>query len=141
MNNATTGRFVVQRHEARSLHYDFRLQVGEVFKSWAVPKDPPVSPGDRRLAIVTSDHPVSFGEFEGTIPDGEYGARTIAVWDHGVFRSEQDAVLGLAAGRLEFTLEGGILRGAFELVKLRRGKWRDQPQSRDWLLINRTSTD
>jgi|SRR5450759_4706487 len=134
MNECRTGRFVVQRHEARTLHHDFRLEISGVFKSWAVPKGPPVQVGERRLAVMTADHDLSFGSFAGVIPPDEYGAGTITIWDQGTFTSDQDPAVCIAAGALVLTLHGAKLRGRFELVKLRRGRWRAHPESRDWLI-------
>lgn len=132
-------RFVVQRHEARHLHYDFRLEIGGIFKSWALPKGPPLDAGERRLAIMTADHDLSFGEFAGIIPEGTYGAGTITIWDQGEFTTTFDPGDALAQEDLWFTLCGQHLKGRFRLFRPRHRKWRGQNESRDWLLINEGS--
>lgn len=128
-------RFVVQRHAASSLHYDFRLEVDGVLKSWAVPKGPSVDPREKRLARPTEDHPLDYVDFEGTIPEG-YGAGTVVVWDTGNYHNltEQkgesvDLARGLDAGHIKVWLEGEKLRGAFALT---RARFRGQEQ---WLLV------
>jgi bifunctional non-homologous end joining protein LigD len=132
-------RFVVQKHDASRLHYDFRLELDGVLKSWAVPKGPSLDPADRRLAIHVEDHPLEYRNFEGIIPEGNYGAGTVMVWDEGTYepadvagtRAEQEARLrdGLAKGRLSFVLHGRKLRGRFALVKTKG------PRDNEWLLI------
>ncbi|SCZ58134.1 DNA ligase D [Thiohalomonas denitrificans] len=121
--------FVVQKHAARRLHYDFRLQVGVVMKSWAVPKGPSPNPDDRRLAVETEDHPLDYGDFEGVIPEGEYGAGAVMLWDRGRWQPEGDAETAWRRGHLSFRLEGEKLRGRWSLVRT-GGK-----ESRNWLLI------
>ncbi|WP_303902254.1 DNA ligase D [Thiohalomonas denitrificans] len=121
--------FVVQKHAARRLHYDFRLQIGDVLKSWAVPKGPSPNPSDRRLAVETEDHPLDYGDFEGVISKGEYGAGTVLLWDRGSWQPEGDAETAWRRGHLSFRLAGEKLRGRWSLVRT-GGK-----ESRNWLLI------
>jgi bifunctional non-homologous end joining protein LigD len=129
--------FVVQKHEARTLHYDLRLEVEGVLKSWAVPKGPSMDPKDKRLAIETEDHPLEYAGFEGTIPKGQYGAGTVTIWDRGVYRNitEQEGLevpmsLALEKGHAAFRLEGRRLYGGFALTRTKRGwilvKMRDE---------------
>ncbi len=130
--------FVVQKHRATNLHYDFRLEIGGVLVSWAVPKGPSLNPADKRLAIQTEDHPLEYAEFEGVIPEGQYGAGTVMVWDRGTYEvdPEGSAEDQLARGELKFTLHGEKLRGGFVLVRtaLRSPGARGE---RTWLLIKR----
>jgi bifunctional non-homologous end joining protein LigD len=111
--------FVVQKHAARRLHYDLRLELDGVLKSWAVPKGPSLVPGERRMAVAVEDHPIEYGSFEGVIPRGEYGAGTVVVWDRGTWHPIGDPRTGLASGKLTFRLEGEKLRGRFHLVRTR----------------------
>ena len=129
---ATEGRlFVVQKHAARRLHYDLRLQFGEVLKSWAVTRGPSLDPADRRLAVHVEDHPLEYGSFEGTIPKEEYGAGAVIVWDRGTWVPVGESEEGYRNGRLKFRLAGEKLRGGWMLVRLnRRGERTD-----NWLLI------
>jgi bifunctional non-homologous end joining protein LigD len=117
------GRFVVQRHQARTLHYDFRLERDGVFKSWAVPKGLPDGPGTRRLAVQVPDHSLTWGDFEGTIPAGEYGAGTVEVWDRGTYDLTE-----WSDERIAFTLHGERYRGRYVLIRFRR------KGEREWLL-------
>jgi bifunctional non-homologous end joining protein LigD len=112
-------RFVVQEHLAGRLHWDLRLEVGGVLKSWAVPRGPSMDPAEKRLAVKMVDHPVEFGDFEGVIPEGEFGAGVVAVWDEGRFlpAGKGGGEAALEAGKLEFELEGRILKGGFLLVR------------------------
>jgi len=124
--------FVVQKHAARRLHWDFRLQHGGVLWSWAVPKGPSLDPGDKRLAVHVEDHPVEYADFQGTIPAGEYGAGTVETWDRGTWQPVGDPEAGLRAGELKFILHGNRLRGGFVLVRL---KARPKERAENWLLI------
>ena len=126
-------RFVIQKHAATRLHYDLRLEVGGVFKSWAVTKGPSLDPQDKRLAVETEDHPLDYGDFEGTIPKGEYGGGTVMLWDRGFWAADGDAEKALSKGELRFTLVGEKLQGSFVLVRLRP----DRAKRTNWLLIKR----
>jgi bifunctional non-homologous end joining protein LigD len=124
--------FVIQKHDATRLHYDLRLELDGVMKSWAVTRGPSLVPGEKRLAVEVEDHPIAYNTFEGTIPKGEYGGGTVMVWDRGHWLPESDPHKGLAKGHLVFTLEGKKLHGGWHLVRMRRrpGEKRD-----NWLLI------
>ena len=127
--------FVVQRHAARRLHYDLRLEVDGVLKSWAVPKGPSLNPDDKRLAVETEDHPLEYGKFEGVIPEGNYGAGTVQIWDQGTYESVGEAREQLDQGELKFTLRGRRLRGSFVLVKTKPSATGPRPKQPEWLLI------
>ena len=111
-------RFVVHKHQARQLHYDFRLEIGGVLRSWAVPKGPPLESGIRRLAVQVEDHPVDYINFEGEIPRGEYGAGTVEIWDKGEFMLEKET-----EDRLEFSLSGEKLSGGYVLLHTGNKNW------------------
>ena len=123
--------FVVQKHHARQLHYDFRLELDGTLKSWAVPKGPCLDPTVKRMAVHVEDHPVSYADFEGTIPPRQYGAGTVIVWDRGEWEAQGDARRGLAEGKLKFELHGDKLRGHWTLVRMRGKGEKQEP----WLLI------
>jgi bifunctional non-homologous end joining protein LigD len=120
-------KFVVQEHHASRLHYDFRLERDGVLKSWAIPKGPSMSLSDKRLAIAVEDHELKYGDFEGKIPDGEYGAGQVIIWDSGTYEP-----IKWTDNEIQFVLDGRKLRGAFVLVKLQRSK-----KGNEWLLIKR----
>jgi bifunctional non-homologous end joining protein LigD len=112
--------FVVQEHHARRLHWDFRLEWGGVLKSWAVTKIPTMNPRDRRLAIETEDHPLEYAKFKGEIPQGEYGAGRVAIWDHGTYTCDRSIQEEMDQGVIKFSLHGKKLKGDFVLVRIDR---------------------
>ncbi|HET7898441.1 MAG TPA: DNA polymerase ligase N-terminal domain-containing protein, partial [Flavisolibacter sp.] len=135
-------RFVVQKHDATTVHYDFRLEMEGVLKSWAVPKGPSLNPADKRLAMAVEDHPYDYRNFEGVIPEGEYGGGTVIVWDEGTYtpsgadglsRKEQEELLlhNLAAGKISFVLQGQKLQGEFTLFRM-KGR-----QKNAWMLVKK----
>lgn len=129
--------FVVQRHAASRLHYDFRLEMEGVLKSWAVPKGPSLNPKDKRLAMMVEDHPYDYKDFQGNIPEGNYGAGQVEIWDSGTYEPIEESTLSdekemlkqLAGGSLKFTLRGKKLQGEFALVKMKNA------ENNAWLLI------
>src|SRR5688572_1366288 len=129
-------QFVVQKHDATRLHYDFRLEHDGVLKSWAVPKEPSLSTKDRRLAVQTEDHPLDYGGFEGEIPEGEYGAGSVVIWDRGHWQPLGDVDEGLEDGRLDFELDGDRLKGRFLLVRMKEREKRKGGKD-NWLLLKR----
>ena len=126
-------QYVIQRHDARKLHYDLRLEHAGVLKSWAVPKGPSLKPGERRLAVQTEDHPLDYASFEGEIPEGPYGAGSVLIWDRGYWQPEGDPDRGLAEGKLDFEIHGERLNGHFVLVRLATRDSRSRPA--EWLLM------
>src|ERR1044072_1361020 len=141
-------RFVVQKHDATQLHYDFRLEMEGVLKSWAVPKGPSLNPDDKRLAMMGEDHPYDYRSFEGTIPEGNYGAGTVMVWDQGIYEAmsfekestkDQEKILlaELKKGDVKIVLHGEKLKGAFGLVKMHKGASGKDNGNNAWLLIKK----
>ncbi|WP_374435824.1 DNA ligase D [Tabrizicola sp.] len=124
--------FVIQKHDATRLHYDLRLEMDGVLKSWAVTRGPSLVPGEKRLSVHVEDHPMDYGDFEGTIPEGQYGAGTVIVWDRGTWTPVFDAAKGYAKGHLEFELKGEKLSGRWHLIRM-RGRPREKREN--WLLI------
>ena len=112
-------RFVIQKHAATRLHYDFRLELNGTFRSWAVTRGPSLDPGQKRLAVEVEDHPLDYGDFEGTIPKGQYGGGTVMLWDRGFWKPDGDAGKMLAKGDLKFALMGEKLKGGWVLVRMR----------------------
>lgn len=134
--SSAAGRiFVVQKHAARRLHYDFRLELDGVLKSWAVPKGPSLRPSEKRLAVQVEDHPVEYANFEGSIPRGQYGGGDVIVWDKGTWSPLGDPREGLAEGRLRFTLDGKRLRGQWVLVRMKSGRRQADTKQPPWLLM------
>ncbi|KPL01540.1 MAG: hypothetical protein AMK75_04375 [Planctomycetes bacterium SM23_65] len=130
----TTARFVVHKHQATRLHYDFRLEMGGVLVSWAVPKGPSMVTSVKRLAIKVEDHELDYRDFEGTIPEEEYGAGAVMIWDEGTvtWEDDKDPIEMLAGSLVEFALQGKKLKGRFKLVHAKLGG-----NERNWLLIKR----
>jgi DNA ligase D-like protein (predicted 3'-phosphoesterase) len=124
MSASPLGRFVIQKHHATHLHYDFRLEMDNVLKSWAIPKEPPTECGVKRLAVQVEDHDVSYIEFEGTIPEGAYGAGTVEIWDKGAFMLKSRT-----NNKIEFSLNGEKLRGDYALIRFKGAE--------NWLLFKK----
>lgn len=130
---ADPGRiFVIQKHQASRLHYDFRLRIGDVLASWAVPKGPSTAANDKRLAIRTEDHPLEYADFEGVIPEGEYGGGTVLIWDRGPYEPLEDDTprKALEKGSFKFNLKGQKLSGGYALVRTRKESGEEQ-----WILF------
>src|SRR5262245_59434784 len=131
-----SGRFVIQMHDARRLHFDLRLELDGVYKSWAVTRGPSLDPKERRLAVEVEDHPIEYGTFEGTIPQGEYGGGTVMLWDRGQWVPEGDAQKGLKKGHLAFAFKGERLKGGYHLVRMAdRDEGKGAKGRHNWLLI------
>ena len=126
--------YLIQKHAARRLHYDFRLELDGTLKSWAVTKGPSLNPTDKRLAVHVEDHPLAYGDFEGTIPKGEYGGGTVMLWDQGSWSPIGDAEKGYKKGKLDFELQGKRLKGRWHLVRM-HGNRRGDEKRENWLLI------
>src|ERR1700683_3890943 len=122
--------YLIQKHDATRLHYDFRLELDGVLLSWAVTKGPSLNPADKRLAVRTEDHPLSYGSFEGTIPEGEYGGGPVMLWDTGWWEPEGDPRAGLKKGHLGFILHGERLKGGWNVIRMR-----GEGKKENWLLI------
>jgi len=134
-SSASARQFVIQKHVASHLHYDFRLELDGVLKSWAVPKGPSLDPHKKSLAVQVEDHPIDYAGFEGTIPQGQYGGGTVMVWDNGTWEPDGDPAKSLQKGRLNFSLEGEKLHGEWSLVRM---AGRAGENGKNWLLIKRT---
>lgn len=119
--------FVIHEHHASHLHYDFRLEVDGVLKSWAIPKGPSLNPSEKRLAVAVEDHSIEYGSFEGVIPEGQYGAGRVVIWDRGIYKLLSGSI---EEGKIEFILSGKKLEGVFILLRL-KGK------EKEWLLIKK----
>jgi bifunctional non-homologous end joining protein LigD len=131
-NRTGSDAYVIQKHAARRLHYDLRLELDGVMKSWAVARGPSLVPGEKRLAIHVEDHPVEYNQFEGTIPAGEYGGGTVKIWDRGRWIPDGDPHVGYEKGHLTFRLEGEKLSGLWHLIRMRK---RAGERHESWLLI------
>jgi DNA ligase D-like protein (predicted 3'-phosphoesterase) len=129
--------FVIQHHAASTDHYDFRLEIDGVLASWAIPKGPSTNPKDKRMAQRTEDHPMDYEDFEGVIPEGEYGAGRVIVWDHGTYTNNSDHNMteSLKRGHLSFSLDGEKLHGGYALTRIRKAK------DEAWLLVKRKDED
>ncbi len=136
-NSAAGGlSYLIQKHDATRLHYDFRLELDGVLLSWAVTKGPSLNPADKRLAVRTEDHPLSYGSFEGIIPQGQYGGGTVMLWDRGTWEPKGDPHAGLAKGHLSFELHGDRLRGGWDLIRMHGDGKRE-----NWLLIKESDAE
>lgn len=132
--SSDTPRFVVQKHDASRLHYDFRLEVNDVLKSWAIPKGPSMDPSQKRLAVPTEDHPIDYIDFEGIIPQGNYGAGTVIVWDIGIYRNLKENIpmdQAVEEGHIDIWLEGEKLKGGYALIQTGKGN------RKFWLLFKK----
>src|ERR1700761_2220829 len=136
-------RFVIQRHDATRLHYDLRLELDGVYKSWAVTKTPSLDPAVKRLAVEVEDHPIEYGTFEGTIPKGQYGGGTVQLWDRGTWRSQtDDPKADLAKGQLKIVMDGERMKGKWALVRMRDDKAKPGRKVRhNWLLIKEVDSE
>jgi len=130
-------RYLIQKHDATRLHFDFRLELDGVLKSWAVTRGTSLNPADKRLAVHVEDHPLDYGDFEGTIPEGEYGGGTVMLWDEGSWEPLDDPDEGLKEGKLKFRLHGERLKGGWTLVRMRNDRDAKSRRSKreNWLLI------
>lgn len=130
-------RFVVHEHHATQLHFDFRMEMEGVFKSWAVPKGPSMNPSEKHLAVMVEDHPIEYGSFEGTISEGEYGAGEVRIWDKGTYKAVGETPIEqqLKDGKLTFILKGKKLKGEFHMVKMEGRRMSDHAGANNWLLI------
>lgn len=136
--NSKTPIFVIQKHDATNLHYDFRLEIDGTLKSWSVPKGPSTDPKVKRMAIPTEDHPIAYAKFEGTIPKGEYGGGTVMIWDEGTFENIKtdnqgnaiDLIKSYDMGTVEVNLKGHKIKGGYAMIKMTSGKMKG-----NWLLI------
>src|SRR5580704_17675694 len=128
--------YLIQKHDATRLHYDFRLELDGVLLSWAVTKGPSLSPADKRLAVRTEDHPLSYGNFEGTIPEDQYGGGPVMLWDTGWWEPEGDPRAGLKKGHLGFVLHGARLKGRWNLIRMR-----GEGKKENWLLIKQDDAE
>lgn len=137
IQSSSTPVFVVQKHAATTLHYDFRIEIDGVLKSWAIPKGPSKDPHDKRLAIPTEDHPMEYKDFAGVIPEGEYGAGTVEIWDHGTYEnllSDIPMNKSYAQGKIEIKLHGKKLKGNYTLFEMKNAKTKED-KPKPWLLI------
>jgi bifunctional non-homologous end joining protein LigD len=140
----TKRRFVIQRHAATRLHFDLRLELNGVYKSWAVTKVPSLDPATKRLAVEVEDHPINYGTFEGTIPKGEYGGGTVQLWDRGTWTSQSagDPERDLKRGNLKVCFDGERMKGGWALIRLRdRDEGRRRNPRHNWLLIKETDDE